>query len=86
MKPSKRLSHDDSARKHVYCTARGHLTITNPLHLYSGEEHKLEFSECDCEATPSTRTGEDEDDGEADSDGGTEPEGDGSQISGIVAP
>lgn len=69
----KRIAYDQSQRQHVYCDGEEHLTITDPHSPYSGDEHRLEFSECDCAAhvTPSTPTGEDENDGQ--SYGGTDP-------------
>lgn len=62
----RRILHRQAERLHVYCIEKDmHLTVTDPSHPYSGDPHKIELTECDCEAnvTPSTPTGEEDDHG-----------------------
>ncbi len=62
----KRLSYNQAARKSVYCTHAVHVTIIDPQHHYSGDQHELAIAECDCaDREPSTPPGE----GEHDDDG-----------------
>lgn len=55
----RRLAYVQHAHRSVYCVGgRFHLTITDPLHHYSGDAHALALAECDCGRPASTREGE----------------------------